>query len=62
VPNIFQNAAKSIPRDPPEHQIDRTPLDVNDIGGRKSHLPPVHVSANLPVSHVPNHSAMPGEN
>ncbi len=50
--NIFQNNAKSIPES--DEQIVRVPLDMADIGGRKSHLPGTHVSKELPLSHVPN--------
>ena len=56
--NIFQNNAKSIPEN--DEQIVRVPLDMADIGGRKSHLPKSHVSDKLPLSHVPNASSSPG--
>ena len=56
--NIFQNSAKSIPES--DEQIVRVDLMQADIGGRHSHLPPTHISKELPISHVPNASSTPG--
>jgi hypothetical protein len=56
--NIFQNSTKSIPES--DEQIVRVDLMQADIGGRHSHLPPAHVSKELPLSHVPNAGSSPG--
>jgi hypothetical protein len=56
--NIFQNSTKSIPES--DEQIVRVDLMKADIGGRHSHLPPAHVSKELPLSHVPNAGSNPG--
>ena len=56
--NIFQNSAKSIPES--DEQIVRVDLMQADIGGRHSHLPGVHISKELPLSHVPNAGSNPG--
>ena len=56
--NIFQNSTKSIPES--DEQIVRVDLMKADIGGRHSHLPPAHVSKELPLSHVPNAGSSPG--
>ncbi len=51
--NIFQNAAKTIPMKADDQTV-RVDLDVNEIGGRKSHLPAQDKSGSLTLSHVPN--------
>ena len=51
--NLFQNSAKTVPMKADDHTI-RVELDVNEIGGRKSHLPAADKSSALPISHVPN--------
>ena len=56
--NIFQNSTKSVPES--DEQIVRVDLMKADIGGRHSHLPPAHVSKELPLSHVPNAGSSPG--
>ena len=53
MPNLFQNAAKTIPMKADDQTI-RVDLDVNEIGGRKSHLPAQDKSGALTLSHVPN--------
>ena len=59
--NIFQNTSKTIPTDPPDEQIVRVSLDVNEIGGRKSHLPKGGRDAGkLTISHIPNSGSAPG--
>lgn len=57
--NIFQNPAKSVPMKA-DDQIVRVDLDVNEIGGRKSHLPAQNKSGELTISHVPNAGSTPG--
>ena len=51
--NLFQNSAKTVPMKADDQTI-RVDLDVNEIGGRKSHLPAADKSSALPNSHVPN--------
>ena len=51
--NLFQNSAKTVPMKA-DDQTSRVDLDVNEIGGRKSHLPAADKSSALPISHVPN--------
>lgn len=53
MPNIFQNSAKTIPMKADDQTV-RVDLDVNEIGGRKSHLPATDKSGSLTISHVPN--------
>ncbi len=52
--NLFQNGTKSIPRRQADSQIVRTPMDQNEIAGRKDHLPAQEKSTEMSVSHVPN--------
>jgi hypothetical protein len=49
--NIFTNPTKTVPRSDP--QIIRVNMEEQEIGGRKSHLPPREKS-DLAISHVPN--------
>ena len=51
--NIFQNPAKTVPMKADDQTV-RVDLDVNEIGGRKSHLPAQNKSGSLTISHVPN--------
>lgn len=57
--NIFQNSAKSIPMKADDQTV-RVDLDQDDIGGRKSHLPPANKSGDLTISHVPNSGSTVG--
>ena len=57
--NIFQNPAKSVPMKADDQTI-RVDLDVNEIGGRKSHLPSQDKSGSLTISHVPNAGSTTG--
>lgn len=57
--NIFQNSAKTIPMKADDQTV-RVDLDVNDIGGRKSHLPGMDKSEKLSISHVPNAGSTTG--
>ena len=57
--NIFQNSAKTVPMKADDQTI-RVDLDVNEIGGRKSHLPATDKSSALPISHVPNSGSTMG--
>ena len=59
MPNIFQNSAKSIPMKADDQTI-RVDLDVNEIGGRKSHLPAQDKFGSLTISHVPNAGSTTG--
>ena len=59
MPNIFQNSTKSIPMKADDQTI-RVDLDVNEIGGRKSHLPAQDKSGSLTISHVPNAGSTTG--
>jgi hypothetical protein len=55
--NIYRNNTTSIPMKSDDVVVN---LDVNDIGGRKSHLPPQHIAPTLPISHIPNRGPAPG--
>lgn len=59
MPNIFQNSTKTIPMKADDQTV-RVDLDVNEIGGRKSHLPAADKSGSLTISHVPNAGSVPG--
>jgi hypothetical protein len=43
-----------------DDQTIRVDLDVNEIGGRKSHLPAADKSGALTISHVPNAGSTTG--
>ncbi len=49
---IFQNPTNSVPQS--DRQIVRVPMDQNEIGGRKDHLPPTRVDPEAGIKHVPN--------
>ena len=49
--DIFKNPTTKIPTSDP--QIVRVDMEQQDIGGRKSHLPPKHVESDLSITHVP---------
>ncbi len=49
---IFQDPTKSLPKK--DEQIVRVPMDEQEIGGRKSHLPGSPKSGALAIQHVPN--------
>lgn len=51
--NIFQNPAKTVPMKADDQTV-RVDLEVNEIGGRKSHLPGMDKNDKLSISHVPN--------
>ena len=57
--NIFQNPSKTVPMKADDSTV-RVDLDVNEIGGRKSHLPAADKSGSLTLSHVPNAGSAPG--
>lgn len=57
--NVFQNPAKTVPMKA-DDQIVRVDLDVNEIGGRKSHLPAQDKPGSLAISHVPNAGTVTG--
>ena len=50
--NIFKDATKSVPTS--DAQIVRVDMEQQDIGGRKSHLPPKHVESDMSITHVPS--------
>lgn len=50
--DIFRDSTKSVPTNDP--QIVRVDMEQQDIGGRKSHLPPKQVSNDMSITHVPN--------
>lgn len=52
MPDIFHDSTKSVPKQ--DQQIVRVPMDQQDIGGRKSHLPNDGKSEDLSIKHVPN--------
>ena len=51
--NLWQNPTKSIPMRKPDGQIIRTPMDQNEIAGRKDHLPN-WVNTEASIKHVPS--------
>lgn len=53
--NIFSDPTKKVPTG--DAQIVRVDMEQQDIGGRKSHLPPRHTSQDLNISHVPSNSS-----
>jgi hypothetical protein len=59
MPNLFQNSAKTVPMKADDQTV-RVDLDVNEIGGRKSHLPSQSKSDKLTISHVPNAGSTTG--
>lgn len=50
--DIFRNPTKSVPTSDP--QIVRVDMEQQDIGGRKSHLPPKTMSQDMSITHVPS--------
>jgi hypothetical protein len=52
VPNIFHDSTTKLPEK--DSQIVRVPMDEQEIGGRKSHMPNQHKSDIMTVQHVPN--------
>ena len=52
--NIFKDSTKSIPTS--DAQIVRVDMEQQEIGGRKSHLPPKHMESDLSITHVPSSS------
>ncbi len=50
--DIFQEPTKSIPK--ADSQIVRVPMDQEDIGGRKDHLPSSGRATDMSIGHVPN--------
>ena len=49
--DIFKDPTKSVPTK--DAQIVRVDMEQQDIGGRKSHLPPKHVESDMSITHVP---------
>jgi hypothetical protein len=50
--DIFRDPTKSVPTS--DAQIVRVDMEQQDIGGRKSHLPPKKVENDLAITHVPS--------
>ena len=50
--NIFQDPTKALPKK--DSQIIRVEFDVQQLGGRPSHLPGNPKSADLAIQHIPN--------
>ena len=53
MPNLWQDNTKAIPKNT-DSMIVRTPMDQNEIAGRKDHLPNQMKSTEMSISHVPN--------
>lgn len=49
--DIFRDPTKSVPTSDP--QIVRVDMEQQEIGGRKSHLPPREKSGDMSITHVP---------
>ncbi len=50
--DIFRDSTKAVPKS--DAQIVRVDMEQQDIGGRKSHLPPQNKDMKLSIDHVPN--------
>lgn len=50
--DIFRDPTKSVPTQDP--QIVRVDMEEQQIGGRKSHLPPKQVANDMSITHVPS--------
>lgn len=50
--DIFRDPTKSVPTK--DAQIVRVDMEQQEIGGRKSHLPPKHVESDMSITHVPS--------
>jgi hypothetical protein len=50
--DIFRDSTRSIPTKDP--QIVRVDMEQQDIGGRKSHLPPKQSAPDMSITHVPS--------
>ena len=50
--DIFRDNTKSVPTQ--DAQIVRVDMEEQQIGGRKSHLPPRQTSPDMSISHVPS--------
>jgi hypothetical protein len=48
--NIFQDSTKSVPKS--DSQIVRVDMETQEIGGRKSNLPPQSKSSDMTIVHV----------
>ena len=48
--DIFRDPTKSLPKK--DEQIVRVDMEQQEIGGRKSHLPPKHVESDMSITHV----------
>lgn len=51
--DIFRDPTTSVPKKSDE-QIVRVPMDEQELGGRKSHIPPASTARDMAISHVPN--------
>ena len=49
--DIFRDPTKSVPTSDP--QIVRVDMEEQQIGGRKSHLPPKEKASDMAITHVP---------
>lgn len=50
--DIFKSRISGVPKS--DADIVRVDMEQQDIGGRKSHLPPQHTESDLSISHVPS--------
>lgn len=50
--NIFQDPTKTVPKR--DAQIVRVPMDQEEIGGRKDHMPAADKSGDMSINHVQN--------
>lgn len=48
--NIFRDPTTKVPTS--DAQIVRVDMEQQEIGGRKSHLPPKHVESDMSITHV----------
>ncbi len=52
MPDIFKDSTRSVPTQ--DAQIVRVDMEEQQIGGRKSHLPPKQTSPDMAITHVPS--------
>ena len=52
--NLFSDPTRTLPKNPPDSFVVRTPMTENEIGGRKDRIPQSGKASDLAISHKPN--------
>lgn len=52
--NLFSDPTKTLPKNPPDSFVVRTPMTENEIAGRKDRIPQDGKATNMQISHMPN--------